>query len=395
MSPEYRGAVLELSGRIKRFDDFAPEFAAVARRFELQALSAAEAGHDATASDAFFAASLMYGGAQWSIFDNTELNQALEMKKISCYSSYTTAADHRIEAVEIPFGDTSLPAYLHLPPVHTGCTLPVVVMIHGMDVFKEAALAGTGDRFLRRGMACLVIDGPGQGSSLLREIWYDPTTYGQVGTAAIDFLLDRPETDPSRIMAWGLSFGSFWATQMAAADSRFAACAVMYTFFQPSNSALYEMATPWFKPRMMYMTGATDEQEFDAIAAKMDVRSLSPRLTMPYLVMAGEDDSLSDVGYTFEHLNAVPSPKTLVLYAGEEHGLFGARSVVLSRPFWTVIVDWLADRAAHKPLESTYNLVDRTGRMHTEAWGDERHYTYGAPLGIQQLSADELPAGLS
>ncbi len=38
--------------------------------------------------------------------------------------------------------------------------------------------------------------------------------------------------------------------------------------------------------------------------------------------MAGEDDSLSDISCTFEHLNAVPGPKTLMLYAGEEHGIF-------------------------------------------------------------------------
>ena len=273
--------------------------------------------------------------------------------------------------------------------------MPCVVMIHGMDVFKEAAIAGTGDRFLRRGFACLVIDGPGQGSSLLREIWYDPDTYGQVGTAAIDFLLNREEIDAKRILAWGLSFGSFWATQMAAADTRFAACAVMYTFFQPHNRALYEAATPWFKLRMMYMSGISSEEKFETVTAKMDVGPLSANLHMPCFVMAGEDDSLSDVAYTFDHLNAVPGPKTFVLYAGEEHGLFGARSVVQSLPFWTIIVDWLADRAAGKPLESTYNLVDRSGRMHSEPWGDNRVYDYGAPLGVEQLLSDEPPFGLS
>ncbi|HEY0811776.1 MAG TPA: hypothetical protein VGE11_00730 [Pseudonocardia sp.] len=127
----------------------------------------------------------------------------------------------------------------------------------------------------------------------------------------------------------------------------------------------------------------------------MDVRPLSARINVPYFVMAGEDDSLSDVGYTFDHLNAVPGPKTFVLYAGEEHGLFGARSVVLSLPFWTIIVDWLADRAAGLPLESTYNLVDRTGQMHTEPWGNKRDYQYGAPLGVDHLLSDEPPVGLS
>ncbi len=37
MSPDYKGSVLALQALVKRFDDIAPMFAAVARRFELHA----------------------------------------------------------------------------------------------------------------------------------------------------------------------------------------------------------------------------------------------------------------------------------------------------------------------------------------------------------------------
>ncbi len=88
-------------------------------------------------------------------------------------------------------------------------------------------------------------------------------------------------------------------------------------------------------------------------------------------------------------------PKTLVMYAGEEHGMGGSRSSQLGLAFFTIIADWLADRAAGKALESTYNLVDRTGQMHSEPWGKERVYQYGAPLGVEQLFSDKPPVGLS
>ena len=169
----------------------------------------------------------------------------------------------------------------------------------------------------------------------------------------------------------------------------------MYTCFQPHNWLLYEMASPSFKQRFMYMTGTLDEASFPAVMEKMDVRPLSPKLHMPCFVMAGEDDSLSDVSCKIDHLNAVPGPKTLVMYAGEEHGMGGSSSSQLGLPFFTIIADWLADRAAGKPLESTYNVVDRTGRMHSEPWGEERRYEYGAPLGVKQLFADEPPVGVS
>ncbi|MGI9147226.1 MAG: hypothetical protein ACR2IK_11835 [Chloroflexota bacterium] len=116
---------------------------------------------------------------------------------------------------------------------------------------------------------------------------------------------------------------------------------------------------------------------------------------MPCFVMAGEDDSLSDVACTVEHLNGVPGPKTLVMYAGEEHGMGGSRSSQLGSPFFPMIADWLADRARGKPLQSSYNVVDTTGQMHSEPWGENRVYQYGAPLGVDQLFADNPPGGLA
>lgn len=395
MSADHRGPVMGLKALIHRWDDLAREFARLARRYELQGRAARKQGHDVTASDDFFSASVMYAAAQWPLFDNTELNHTLEKKKNECYVEYINGADHQIEAVEVPYGDKTFPAYFHLPQGYSGGKLPCVVMQTGMDANKEFQVNSSADRFLRRGMAVLMIDGPGSGTSLLREIWYDPARYGEVGTAAFDKAAARPEVDPARIMVWGLSFGSFWATQMAAAEPRFAACAVMYTCFQPGNWPLFEMASPSFKQRFMYMTGVQTEAEFLAVMDEMDVMKLSAKIKMPYFVMAGEDDSLSDFACTVEHLNAVPAPKTLVVFAGEEHGMGGSRSSQLGPPFFPMICDWLADRAAGKPLESTYNVVDTLGMLHTEAWGEKRSYDYGAPLGVEQLFSDKPPVGVS
>jgi dienelactone hydrolase len=396
MSADWAGGVMGLAGQIKRWDDLTREFTRLARRYELQATAAEKQGHHVTASDGFFAASVMYGAAQWPIFENTDLNHAPERKKTECYQAYIPHADHRIEAVEVPYGDTTVPGWFHLPPGYRdGERLPCLVMVSGMDAFKELQIGGQADRFLRRGFAVLMLDGPGQGTCLTRGIWYDPDRQGELGTTAFDAMVKRPEIDPERIMMWGLSFGSFWATQMAAAEPRFAACAVMYNCFQPHNWPLYEMAAPSFKQRFMYMTGVEDEAAFGAVMERMDVRPLSGKLAMPCFVMCGEDDSLSDVACTIEHLNAVPGPKTLVMYAGEEHGMGGSRSSQLGTPFFPLIADWLADRAAGKPLESTYNVVDTLGQMHSEPWGGARVHQHGAPLGVDQLWSDKPPVGLA
>ena len=396
MSPDWAGPVMGLKAQIKRWDDIAREFACLARRFELQATAAERQGHQVTASDGFFSAAVMYGAAQWPIFENTDLNHALERKKTACFKAYIPHADHRIEAVEIPYDGRTVPGWFHLPPGgREGETLPCLVMISGMDAFKELQVNSAADRFLRRGFAVLMLDGPGQGSCLTRQIWYDPDRFAALGPSAFEAMAARPEVDAGRIMMWGLSFGSFWATQMAAAEPRFAALAVMYSCFQPRNWPLYEMAAPSFKQRFMYMAGIADEAAFGALMDRMDVAPLSPKLAMPNFVMCGEDDSLSDVACTIEHLNNVPGAKTLLMYAGEEHGMGGSRSSQLATPFFAMIADWLADRAAGKPLESTYNVVDTLGQMHSEAWGDRRVHQHGAPLGIDQLWAEHPPVGLS
>lgn len=395
MSADLRGSVMGLKALVHRWDDLTRECARLARRYELHGLAARKQGHDITASDNYFSASVMYAAAQWPLFENTALNLTLEKKKNECYAEYMNGADHKIQAVEIPYGDETLPAYFHLPQGYTDGEVPCVVMQTGMDASKEIQVNSSADRFLRRGMAVLMMDGPGSGSSLCREIWYEPDRYGEAGTAAFDLMAARPAVDADKIMVWGLSFGSFWATQMAAAEPRFAACAVMYTCFQSENWPLYEMAAPSFKQRFMYMTNTQDEADFPAVMAKMNVLDLSAKIEMPYFVMAGEDDSLSDVGYTVKHMNGVKGAKTLVMFAGEEHGMGGSRSSQLGPPFFPMICDWLADRAESKPLESTYNVVDTLGLMHTEPWGEGRVYQYGAPLGVDQLFSDHPPAGIS
>jgi dienelactone hydrolase len=400
-SPDHRAPFLALRGTITKFDDFSREFVKIARHFELRGKRNIAEGHDVSASDDLFAAAIAYGAAQWPIYADGELNQVLERKKNDCYLAYAQRADHHIEAVEIPYQDRTVPAYFHLPPGHTpghtagaGEGLPCVVMVSGMDGFKEMTLLASRDRYLARGLAVLIVDVPGQGSCLPKGIWYDPSAFGEVGVRCYEYAAVRPEIDQNRVMASGMSQGSFWATQLAAAEPRYAACAVLYTCFDPHNTMMFSAQSPTFRQRFLYMTGSRGVEELEAKVAAMDVRPLSAKLTMPYLVIAGEDDALTDPQETFEHLNNVPDPKQLLLYTGEAHAPVTRGSGRLGPPNDVFAADWLADRAAGKPLESRKIVVDSTGRLHTEPWGQAQHYSYGAPLDARTLLTDDPDTGL-
>ena len=191
---------------------------------------------------------MLYGAAQWAIEANTEFNLLLDRKKTECYRAFMRRAGRTIQRLEIPFGGREVPAYLHLPAGAEPGPLPCVVSVPGMDAFKEMSVAMDGDRLLNRGFAVLAIDTPGQGESLTWGLWYDPGTYGELGPAVYDALAKRGELDPDRILLFGWSFGSFFATQLAAAESRFAACAEVMTCFETSGFSIFETASPTFKP---------------------------------------------------------------------------------------------------------------------------------------------------
>jgi len=93
---------------------------------------------------------------------------------------------------------------------------PVLLMIPGLDSVKEE-LQATADHFLRRGIATLAIDGPGQGEMEF-ERRIEPA-YEKPAGAAIDWLEKRDDVDASRVGVYGVSLGGYYAVRVAAIDA--------------------------------------------------------------------------------------------------------------------------------------------------------------------------------
>ena len=156
---------------------------------------------------------------------------------------------------------------------------------------------------------------------------------------------------------------------------------------------MFATQSPTFGRRFMFMTGTDTVEALAKVTPHMDVGPLSASLTMPYLVIAGEDDPPTELEETYEHLNNVPGPKELLLYTGEDHAPVTRSSGQLGPNHAVYAADWLADRAAGTPLETRHITVDYLGHEHQGPWGGERHYRYGAPLGIGLLFGDTPMTG--
>jgi alpha-beta hydrolase superfamily lysophospholipase len=347
--------------RVKKYDDIEAAFVAAARRREARAREAEDDESPVTARSNYFAAAIHWGTAQWSRHSNDAANVAYNARKRDCYLKYAALADHRIEAVSIPFRGKSLPGWFHLPPNYQAGRIPVVISFPGMDTYKEVFVALNGDRWLSRGIAVLALDGPGQAECRVLGLTVSMENWTQVGKAAVEWLLARPEIDPARIGAFGNSFGSFFVTIVTANEPRICACVANSNNLEPGGHSIFQESSPSYKKRFMYMAGFTDEAKFDAFRKTLTWEGQVENIRVPYLVVAGEWDELSPIIHTERMLARMTAPRRFVVYQDARHAIGACASVNNGPHPPTLVADWMAARFAGKPMASERWYVDNGG----------------------------------
>ena len=148
------------------------------------------------------------------------------MRGVDCFRDAAKYVKRpRMEHVEIPYGDTSLPAiYVHAEPANKSGKVPAMVFFDGLDVTKEIQyFKGVAD-LVARGIACLIVDGPGNGESIRFRNLYLRHDTEHYATPVFDYLAARPEVDAKRIGVMAISLGGYYAPRAAAFEQRFACC---------------------------------------------------------------------------------------------------------------------------------------------------------------------------
>jgi dienelactone hydrolase len=354
--------------RVQKFADIEPAFEAVARRREAEAIEAEKGENLTAARDNYFMASNYWGGAQWPLDENSEKNIILNEKKRETFLKYARLADHRIEPAWVPLGDKFLPGWFHLPYGYQSGRVPCVFSIPGMDGYKERSVALNSDRYLSRGIAVLVVEGPGQYEAPIYGVRVTVEGWQAAGKAIFGWLVARPEIDPQKVAITGSSFGSFFATIAAAAEPRYAAVAVSGTCLEPGCHTIFQEASPTFKRRFMYMSGITDEEKFDRFRQSLTWEGHIDSVKVPYLCIAGGSDELCPTEYTDRMMSELKSPKQLVIYADSRHSVGGVPSTNLGPMPSQFMAEWLAKRFAGQSFDSERWFVEATGRVVKSAY---------------------------
>lgn len=354
--------------RVKKFADIDREFANAARRREARAQAFEQEGRLVSARENYFIAAMLYSAARWPIFENNPTSIGYNDRMVACYDKYAEYAPRPVERVEIPFEGKSLPGYLHLPHApQEGERFPLVIGIDGMDGSKEIMCAMYGDKFIERGFANFIYDGPGQGECTIREILVTPENHMAAAEAVWAWAARHPHIDTDRVVLWGVSFGSYFGFQAAAQlGERLKGTAVTFVCHEPGMNALMNMASPSFKMRFMYMAGYDDEAEFDRFCEGFTLEPHIDNVRCPMLVQAGEEDELSPLVYTEQLVERLTVPKRLVVYEGDRHAIGSGSTAALMGEHWMVMIaDWLRDRIDGKPVKSERVHINALGQQQT------------------------------
>ena len=319
--------------RIGRWDDWCREWGRTARHYEQLAETAEAAGRAITAGEAWRRAALCWHWGKFVFTDHPQEQREAHERTVACFRRGAGALTPPAEPVRVPYGGTTLAAYLRVPRASSGERPPIVIMIPGLDSVKEE-LQATAGYLLARGLAVIAIDGPGQGETEY-ELPIEPA-YERVTTAVADYLKGRDDIDPDRIGVFGVSLGGYYAARSAAYEPRVRAAVDLAGPYRFDLD--WDTLAPQTRTTFQHRSGAASAAQAREQAATLTLEEAAPRITCPLLVVHGGRDRLIPA-YHAERLAREAPGAELLLYPDGGHGV--TNHAFESR---AAIADWLAAR---------------------------------------------------
>jgi dienelactone hydrolase len=317
------------------------EWLRVADRNFFRGEEAERAGHIRTAMNCWLRAADYYRSAEfWLAADDP--------RRMKTYDKCERASHKWLkylpgEVVEIPYEKgVSMPAYF-IKPKGSG-KFPVLISFGGLDSFKDELWFMTGRGAVQRGIAVLLVDGPGQGGTLRRHKIPSRYDYEVPVGKCIDWLEKRSDVDTKRIAVSGSSLGGYYSARAGSKERRLAACI--------SHGAIWDVEQR-FRDRgedhalaghMKWVLGAKTMAEAIDKAKPFKLEGVLNEMKCPYLVLHGGHDVLGveNSKTVYEYAKKHGVKVTLRLTTEEETG---AEHCQHDNPTLgqELMADWLAD----------------------------------------------------
>ena len=298
--------------RTTDWKDWGPNWKAVGEVHEALGREADERGRALSAAAAFQRAAWCYHLGKFLWFEDLRIHAELRDAAVSVYRRALPHLDPPGVRLEIPFEAHHIPCHLRRPK--DAQKPPLVLLVPGLDSSKEELFA-IEEEFLRRGLATLSLDGPGQSENsvhfAIRADWETVITplLDEISKLELD-------VDAGRIGLMGISMGAIYGPRAAAHDQRIRA---IVGLAGPYNlGECWPALNPLTRGGYVFYTKSADESEAERKAFALNLEGILHRVTQPLLVIHGARDRLFPPAQAERIAREAPNAQ-LVMYPDGNH----------------------------------------------------------------------------
>ncbi|MGZ8578630.1 MAG: alpha/beta hydrolase family protein, partial [Actinomycetota bacterium] len=189
--------------------------------------TAHRAGRDAQACGHYLRAASFYEVGMHMLYGSPVAPRLTEVfdRLSEAFARAMSVRDPPGEPLSIPFDGHLMPGYfLRAMGAARGEAKPVIVCVNGYDAtMADMYLAQVIDAS-HRGYHCVIFDGPGQGSMLVRDGVAMNADWERVLPPVVDAVMARADVDTKKVVLQGWSLGGYLAARAATGEHRLAAC---------------------------------------------------------------------------------------------------------------------------------------------------------------------------
>ena len=231
-----------------------------------------------------------------------------------------------------------------------GSPAPCVTLFNGLDSTKEM-LYGSGiqQALAQRGISSIAVDQPGVGEALRLHGLTAVIDSERWAGGVIDYLETRKDVDPNLLGICAWSLGGYYGPRAAAMERRFKLCVAWganYDWGQLQERRRQregDQPVPHYWEHVQWVWGQPTMEAFMAFSKGVTLAPVIDRITVPFLVVHGENDRQIPREYAqLQYAGAVNSPKRELKFFTVREGGVEHCSADNMAPVRDYIADWIA-----------------------------------------------------
>jgi alpha-beta hydrolase superfamily lysophospholipase len=339
-------------------ESWAREWTALAGRVRERAEGMLRAGHAVSAREAYLRAAVYYRAVLTSMLPTHPQFRPVTAAMRECFHAGSALLDPPVDRFDVPFEGKILPGYFQKTAIGDG-PRPTLLMIGGAETFAEDLYFFIAPAAIKRGWNFATVDLPGQGDTPFQGLIFRSDTEVPM-KSIVDALLVRPDVDPQRLAAYGISAGGYFVPRAAAFEHRIRACIAnsmlfdAYEQWDKSNirrvKGIYKMIATWKAPFAMRMGqlmawrwGVDMDRLYDLPEKNRGFVFDPSRIECPTLILIGEGEYQNPLIRAQQEraMAALPDPRKKFIIGpideGAGHHCLGENVSLMS----ALVFDWL------------------------------------------------------